>query len=506
MDTTTERARRGALLGLAAGVFCIQWDAFALNLALPQIRHELDAGGTGVQWVISSYLLTTGMLMLGAGRLADLFGRRRLFVLGLVVFGAASTLCALAWSLPALVAFRAVQGVGASMIMPAGLSLVTHVYTGHRPGRAIGWALGLGGAATACGPVAGGWLTEALSWRAVFWLNVPLTALAALWSRRAAESRDDGTPRHLDWPGLLTATAGLGALALFLDRGSGWPLLPALSTPTAAVLLLVLFVRIQRDSPHPVVRLALFRNLPYVVLTLTGAVANTALVLLLFLVPLSLQSEWGLPAGEAGAAFLAPTAAIALAGPLAGRVPPRRAAPVTAACLTVGAVALGGLAGAGALGRVRAVSGLGGGGRRRVRYRQRVDAGDHPADRRARTGRRSLRRDEDRDHGGRGPRRHAERRGHTTHRALADRAGGAHRPRRRLPRRRTRHRRLALPRIFVRHSRRVTATAATAPESAKPATGSPAARFSMPSPTSRTVPAVSLPMTTGSGRGSVSAR
>ncbi|WP_030883886.1 MFS transporter [Streptomyces sp. NRRL F-5053] len=351
MDTTIERARRGALLGLAAGVFCIQWDAFALNLALPQIRHELDAGGTGAQWVVSSYLLTTGMLMLGAGRLADLFGRRRLFVLGLVVFGAASTLCALAWSLPALVAFRAVQGVGASVIMPAGLSLVTHVYAGHRPGRAIGWALGLGGAATACGPVAGGWLTEALSWRAVFWLNVPLTALAVLWSRRAAESRDDGTPRHLDWPGLLTATAGLGALALFLDRGSGWPLLPALGTPAAAVLLLVLFARIQRDSPHPVVRLALFRNLPYVVLTLTGAVANTALVLLLFLVPLSLQSEWGLPAGEAGAAFLAPTAAIALAGPLAGRVPPRRAAPVTAACLTVGAVALGGLAGGAALGR-----------------------------------------------------------------------------------------------------------------------------------------------------------
>ncbi|GHF58605.1 MFS transporter [Streptomyces mashuensis] len=339
---------RGALLALSTGVFCIQLDAFALNLALPRIGHDLHAGEGGLQWAVSAYLLATGTLMLGAGRLGDLFGRRRLLVTGLALFGGASLACALASTLPLLVAARVVQGAGASLIMPVGLALVTNAYPAAQRGRATGWALGVGGIATACGPFAGGVLTDAVSWRAVFWLNVPLAALGAFWASRAAESRDTSGPRTVDRAGLLTGTAALAALAVLVDRGSRWGWATGRTALLLAlvVLLLAWFVRCERTAAAPLVGLGLFRNGPYVALTLAGAVANTATVMFLFVVPLSLQGPWQLSVAAAGVAFLAPAVAMAAAGPLAGRVAPPHAVPVMAACLGTGALVLACLAGA----------------------------------------------------------------------------------------------------------------------------------------------------------------
>ncbi len=347
--TPTPAARRWALLAMSVGVFCIQLDSFALNLALPRIGRDLHAGGDGLQWVVSAYLLSTGTLMLGAGRLGDLFGRRRLLILGLALFGASSLACALAPTLPVLVGARVAQGTGAAMTMPVGLSLLTNVYPRELRSRAIGRVLGIGGIATVCGPFIGSALTDTVSWRAVFWLNGPLAALGAVWASRTAESHDDSAHRRVDWRGLFTATAALVALAVVVDRGRHWqwPVTPA-GLAVVAVLL-TCFVRHERGAAGPLVELTLFRNGPYVALTLAGAVANTATVMFLFVVPLALQGQWNLSVAMAGTAFLAPALAMALAGPLAGRVAPPAAVRVMAVCLGAGAAGLACLAWASSL-------------------------------------------------------------------------------------------------------------------------------------------------------------
>ncbi|MEI5100699.1 MFS transporter [Streptomyces sp. PmtG] len=335
--------RRWALIAMSVGVFCIQLDSFGLNLALPRIGRDLHAGGDGLQWVISAYLLSTGTLMLGAGRLGDLFGRRRLLVTGLALFGASSLVCALATTLPVLVGARVAQGAGAAMIMPVGLSLLTNVYPRELRGRATGLALGIGGIATACGPFLGGALTETVSWRAIFWLNVPLAVLGAICASRTAESYDSGASRTVDWSGLLTATAALAALSVLIDRGAAWQWPVVLAGALAVAALLALFVRRERVAPHPLVKLTLFRNGPYMALTLAGAAANTATVMFLFVVPLTLQGQWDLSVSAAGAAFLAPALAMAIAGPLAGRVPSRAAVRLMLLCLGAGALVLAAL-------------------------------------------------------------------------------------------------------------------------------------------------------------------
>ncbi|WP_242438318.1 MFS transporter [Streptomyces hygroscopicus] len=347
--TPTPATRRWALLAMSVGVFCVQLDAFALNLALPRIGRDLHAGGAGLQWVISAYLLSTGTLMLGAGRLGDLFGRRRLLVLGLAVFGASSLVCALAPALPFLVGARVVQGAGAALVMPVGLSLLTNVYPSDLRGRATGRALGIGGIATACGPFIGSALTDAVSWRAVFWLNVPLAALGAVWASRTAESCDTSASRRVDWHGLATATAALMALCVVVDRGRHWRWPVVLAGLVGTAALLAWFVRYARVAANPLVELTLFRNGPYVALTLAGAVANTATVMFLFVVPLTLQGQWDLSVSMAGTAFLAPALAMALAGPIAGRVPSPAAVRVMTICLGAGAAVLACLAGASSL-------------------------------------------------------------------------------------------------------------------------------------------------------------
>lgn len=352
--------RRWALLAMSVGVFCIQLDSFGLNLALPEIGRDLHAGGDGLQWVISAYLLSTGTLMLGAGRLGDLFGRRRLLVTGLAAFGASSLVCALAPSLPVLVGARVAQGAGAALIMPVGLSLLTNVYPAELRGRATGWALGIGGVATACGPFIGGALTESVSWRAVFWLNVPLAVLGAVCAARTAESYDTSAPRSVDWSGLAGGTALLAALCVVIDRGPRWPWPAALAGVAVAAALLILFVRRERTAAHPLVQLSLFRNGPYMALTLAGAAANTTTVMFLFVVPLTLQGQWDLSVVLAGTAFLAPALAMAIAGPLAGRVPPRAAVRLMAGCLCGGALVLACLAGVSSLALYVAVATVGG--------------------------------------------------------------------------------------------------------------------------------------------------
>ncbi|MFD8286542.1 MFS transporter [Streptomyces solisilvae] len=336
-------AWRWALAAVSATVFCVQLDAFALNLALPGIGRDLGAAGGGLQWVVSGYLLAAGALMAGAGRLGDLYGRRRLLTAGLAVFGGASLVCALAPSLPVLVGARVVQGAGGAVAMPVGLALLTNACPPGTRARIMGRALGIGGVATVCGPYAGGVLTEAVSWRAVFWLNVPVALVAVGCAARAGESRDTTAPPSVDMAGLVTATGALAALAVLVDRGQlwGWASGRSATALALAVALGYVFVRHERAVANPLVDLALFGNRPFVALTAAGAAANAATVVLLFVVPLALQGPWRLSATGAGAAFLAPAAAMALAGPVAGRIRTADAVRMMAAALVLGAAALG---------------------------------------------------------------------------------------------------------------------------------------------------------------------
>ncbi|MFG2139555.1 MFS transporter [Streptomyces sp. NPDC048650] len=326
--------REPAVVAVALGVFCVQLDSFALNPALPVVRSALHGSAGAMPWVVSGYLLAAGSLMPAAGRLGDLLGRRRMLVLGLALFGGGSALCALAPSVPLLVAARVVQGAGGALIMPVGLALLTRAVAPERRRRATGLALGLGGVGTVGGPFLGGVLVQGLSWRAVFWVTVPLAAAAAGYAGRAAESRAPATGRPLDAAGVVTVTAAPACLALWLQHPASW------GWAAGALLLGAAFVRAERRSPGPLVDLGLFRNRRYVVLTAAGAVANAATVALLYAVPPALQQAQGRSASGAGVAFLAPAAALAVGGPLAGRVRAAVTVPVTAVCLAVAAFAL----------------------------------------------------------------------------------------------------------------------------------------------------------------------
>jgi MFS family permease len=325
------KARRCcALVAVSLGMFCVQWDAFALNLALPQIGREFAGSDTALSWVVSAYLLAAGALMLGAGRLGDCFGRRRTLAVGLTLFAVSSLLCAAASALPFLIAARAAQGAGSALIIPAGLALLTSTFPAEARGRAVGIALGVAGMATACGPIVGGALTQSLSWRAVFWATAIPAVIALLCACASDETRTTST---VDFSGMLSGTAALAAIALVVDRVPRWGLasLPSLGLLVLALALTGLFLKHQSTARDPLVASSLFRNGPYVVLTVTGAVANVAAVVFLFVVPLSLQGHWGLSPATAGAAFLAPAVAMAGAAPLAGRV--RQPVAVMARCL-----------------------------------------------------------------------------------------------------------------------------------------------------------------------------
>ncbi|MEV6568418.1 MFS transporter [Streptomyces kronopolitis] len=330
-----DRPARWALAALAVGACCVQLDAFALNPALPAVRDELRGSASATPWIVSGYLLAAGSLMPVAGRLGDLYGRRRMLTLGAVLFGVAAVLCALAPSLPLLVAARVVQGAGGALLMPAGLALLTHACPPEHGRRATGRALGLAGLATVCGPFVGGVLARSVSWRAVFWLTVPLALAAALCASRAAESREPGARRRFDTVGAAAATGALVCLVRWLEHPAAW------GWAFGVVALGALFVRAERRSAAPLVDLALFRNRPYVALTAGGALANSATVALLYVVPWVLQRDEGWSVQDAGAAFLAPAAALAVGGPAAGRVRATAAVPVMSGCLIAAAAALG---------------------------------------------------------------------------------------------------------------------------------------------------------------------
>jgi EmrB/QacA subfamily drug resistance transporter len=313
----------GVLIAASAGMFMVQLDFFALNLALPQMARDLDVSVTDLQWVISGYMLALGAFLIPGGRLGDIYGRRRLLIAGTALFIASSTVCGLAPSAGVIVCFRILQGVGAAIMFPLCVAVVSNAFPPERQARAIGNVYGLAAIATAIGPFFGGFFTEAVSWRGIFLVNIPLGAFAiAMLLRSVGESRDETVPQRLDWPGLAAVALGISLVTLAVDRGEEWGWLGprTIAAFLAGLALLAAFVAVEKRVRWPLVDLSLFRNRPYVVVTLLGTISNVAFVSTTLATTIYLQQARGFSAIGAGAVFLACSGMLAFAGPLAGRL------------------------------------------------------------------------------------------------------------------------------------------------------------------------------------------
>jgi EmrB/QacA subfamily drug resistance transporter len=311
-----------ALLALAQ--FVVVLDASIVNIALPSIGTALRFSQSSLSWVIDAYVLTFGGGLLLGGRLADLLGRRRLFAIGLVVFGAASLAGGLATSGAVLIAARAVQGVGGALLAPAALSLVTTIFTeGAERNKAMGVWGAVAGSGGAAGVLLGGVLTSTLGWRWVLFVNVPVCLLAAaITPVLIASSREPGRAGQrgsADLPGAATVTAGLGALvyALVGAGNAGWTSVRTLGLLAAGAVLLVAFVLIERRTASPLVPLRIFRQRPVSAANLISLLMGAAMLGMFFVLTLFMQQVLGYSPLRSGLAQLPLGVAVVMAAGLA---------------------------------------------------------------------------------------------------------------------------------------------------------------------------------------------
>ena len=296
-----------ALAATIAGSSMAFIDGSVVNVALPAMQAELAASVSAMQWTVNAYLLTLSALVLVGGSLGDKLGRRTIFVTGTALFTAASVACGLAPNAAALIVARAVQGVGAALLVPSSLSIIGAAFPDAERGKAIGTWAGVGAIMTALGPVAGGWLVDVWSWRAIFFLNVlPAAVTIALAFYAVPNTHNVDAPRELDWPGALIAALGLGALAYGLtaasERGSDEP--AVLAWAGGGVLLLAAFVGIEARSRSPMMPLEVFRSRDFVGANLVTLLLYFALSGVLFFLPFTLIRAHGFTATQAGAALL----------------------------------------------------------------------------------------------------------------------------------------------------------------------------------------------------------
>ena len=329
---------RAVLLATVLGSGVAFLDGTVVNVALPTIAADLGAGISGLQWILDAYLVTLSALLLLGGSLGDLFGRRRVFVAGLVGFSAASVLCGLAPGIGWLVAARALQGVAAALLVPGSLAILAASFVPEDRSRAVGAWSGLAGVASAVGPFLGGWLIDAVSWRLIFLVNVPLTAVAVTVALRSVpESRDEDADRHVDVAGAAAVSLGLGGVAYALIEAPGALTADVVVAGAVGVAALVAFLVVEARVRAPMLPLELFRSRQFSGANATTLAVYAALTGVMFLLVLQLQLVLRYSALEAGAALLPITLLLlvlsARAGALAQRHGPR--GPMTAGPLAV---------------------------------------------------------------------------------------------------------------------------------------------------------------------------
>ena len=316
-------ARKWWTLGaVLIGVFMLLLDITVVNVALPVIRADLGASFDDLQWVIDAYALTLAALLLVSGSFADLIGRRRVFIIGLILFSAASFACGLAQSPLWLIVSRAVQGIGGAMLFATSLALIAQAFQGRDRGTAFGiWGATIG-AAVAIGPLVGGALTDSLGWEWIFFVNVPIGIGAVFVTLAKVDESKDPHPAGIDWGGAVTFTAGLFMLVLALIRGNdeGWGSMPIVALFAGTVIALTLFVAIEMRSAHPMFDLRLFRNPSFGGASIVAFALSAAMFSLFLYITLYVESVIGFKPLDAGLRFLPLTLVSFFVAPVTGRL------------------------------------------------------------------------------------------------------------------------------------------------------------------------------------------
>lgn len=282
-------------------------DGTVVNVALPALQNAFHASITDVQWIVESYALMLAALLLVGGSLGDIFGRRKVYVFGVVVFAVASAWCGLARNIDMLIWARSIQGLGAALLLPGSLALITASFPEKTRGQAIGTWSGSSAITAAIGPVIGGWLIEYSTWRWVFFLNLPLALAVLLLSTKVPESRNQKASHHLDWPGALLITLGLGGITYALIE---WPARTrhrgylVMAAATVGAVALAGFIAVEHRSRAPMVSLKLFRSRNFAGANLLTLFLYASLGGLMFFFPMDLIQIQHYTATQAGAAFL----------------------------------------------------------------------------------------------------------------------------------------------------------------------------------------------------------
>jgi EmrB/QacA subfamily drug resistance transporter len=315
--------RKWLTLGAVAfGLFMIMLDNTIVNVALPSIQRDLHIGISELEWIFNGYALTFGVLMLTGGKLADLLGRRFIFIVGLAIFTGASLACGLADTGGLLIGARVVQGIGSALMNPATLSIITATFPPRQRGMAIGIWAGVAAMALAIGPLAGGLITQHIGWNWIFFINVPVGVLAILVTRLVVdESRDTSADQRLDLPGLITSAVGLFALtyALIEANNYGWTSARILGLFAVAVVGLVAFAVLELRQHVPMLDLSLFKNGTFAGANAVMLLVGLAMFGVFFYNSLFIQNVMGYSAVQTGATFLPMTGLIILVAPAAGK-------------------------------------------------------------------------------------------------------------------------------------------------------------------------------------------
>jgi EmrB/QacA subfamily drug resistance transporter len=316
-----ENRKWWTLAAVAFGLFMIMLDNTVVNVALPSIEKDLHISISELEWIVTAYALTFAALLVTGGKLGDMFGRRRIFIVGLVVFTLSSLACGLAPSASFLIGARAVQGVGAALMNPATLSIITATFPPKERGRAIGIWAGVSALALAIGPLCGGLIVDNINWNWIFFVNVPVGAAGIVASRIfISESRDTSREQSIDLPGLATSGLGLFALSYGLIEGNqkGWTSPEILAFFVAAGILLVAFVLLERHQRLPMLDLSLFKIGAFAGANVVAMLVSLGMFGVFFFVSLYVQNILGYSPTQAGAIFLPMTLLIIVVAPIAG--------------------------------------------------------------------------------------------------------------------------------------------------------------------------------------------
>jgi EmrB/QacA subfamily drug resistance transporter len=343
------RAGRWIIAATVLGSGVAFLDSTVVNIALPTIARDLHAGLSDLQWISDAYLLTLGALIILGGSLGDRYGRRRVFVVGLFAFTAASVICGLAPNTLVLIIARGVQGLGGALLVPGSLAIISATFVKDDRARAVGLWSGLSGVSVAVGPFVGGWLIDAVSWRAIFFINVPLAAaVIAIAARHIPETRDESATGRPDYAGAVIISLGLAGVVYALIDGpsNGWSIATVCAAIAGTVLLLA-FPFAELRLPSPMVPLRIFASRQFSGANLTTFAVYAALSVTAFLLILHLQQDMHYSALGAGTAFLPASVLLILlssqAGALAQRIGPRVPMTLGPVLAAVGLIMLAGI-------------------------------------------------------------------------------------------------------------------------------------------------------------------